>query len=62
MSLSLRSRRLAISITTVSELSIFCSACLREDEGAAAQVLFNHGLNLPEIREEVRSLRGPREI
>jgi ATP-dependent Clp protease ATP-binding subunit ClpA len=35
---------------------------LREDEGAAAQVLFNHGLELPEMREEVRNLRGPREI
>ncbi len=34
---------------------------LREDEGVAAQVLFNHGLELHAMREEVRNFRGPRE-
>jgi ATP-dependent Clp protease ATP-binding subunit ClpA len=34
---------------------------LREDENPAAQILFNHGLELSEMREEVRNFRGPRE-
>jgi ATP-dependent Clp protease ATP-binding subunit ClpA len=34
---------------------------LREDEGMAAQVLFNHGLELRELREEVRDFGGSRE-